>query len=666
MRSCAIIINLFFAGFVLNAQEKNEQVIDSLEQLLQQPLPRSERLKVLNRLTGYFIDVNTERFVALANEALSLVDSTTDKHQAGVAYMNSAMATEALGDYISSLAYNAKALQIFIELDDSVTMGYVFNNIGIAYNQMGDYGMAIYYLLKAAEINEIKNDFEGAGTAYINISEAYYNAKNYNRALELAHQAYHFLKNSEAEYIQGYAYEMLATAFIELNKFDSARYYIHLSRSLGMKYGNEYLINRNMGHMGRMYLKMKKYDSAQYYLTRTIQQSKGKHLSDVLLPATLALSQSLLAEGKINEALSQANWVHKSSKEIENNVLTIESCVLLSRIYENLGDKDEALNYLKQANALKAKIMEQSVQASLQAKEIDLTLEREKRAKLAALASLEKSDKILVRQRYIIISAIVVLLSLVTLLYLLFKINIARKRTNEKLAQNNEQLNRLNQEVNGLIHTIVHDLKSPLNSLQGILFVLEHQLKNNPQAMELIGQGHRVLAGGHEIIAELLELKELEEKPISLQLEIVSLKRVIDEIVAEYQPYTRQKDILLTANAPDVEVMMDRHIVKRLITNLVSNAIKFSPKGRPVHINASRSNGHVVFEVIDQGPGFSAADIEKMYAKFQRLSARPTGGENSNGLGLAIVDLLVKQLNASIDLKTELGKGSAFTVTVPV
>jgi signal transduction histidine kinase len=106
--------------------------------------------------------------------------------------------------------------------------------------------------------------------------------------------------------------------------------------------------------------------------------------------------------------------------------------------------------------------------------------------------------------------------------------------------------------------------------------------------------------------------------------------------------------------------------MKRLITNLVSNAIKFSNKGKPVTIQAQSVDKKIIFEVKDEGPGFQPDDIEKMYAKFQRLSARPTGGESSHGLGLAIVDLLGKQLGATIDLKTEYGKGSAFTITVPV
>jgi signal transduction histidine kinase len=202
--------------------------------------------------------------------------------------------------------------------------------------------------------------------------------------------------------------------------------------------------------------------------------------------------------------------------------------------------------------------------------------------------------------------------------------------------------------------------------LEGILNILEPEVKHNSSAVDMIKFGRAALKNGHEIIKELLELRELEEKPLSLQLETVNLKRIVEEIVAEHSPYADQKQIELKADAPDVQVQMDKQLLKRLITNLVSNAIKFSEKGKPVSIQAKSKDSKVIFEVIDEGPGFNPADIEKMYAKFQRLSARPTGGESSHGLGLAIVDLLVKRLGATIDLKTESGKGSAFTITVPV
>jgi signal transduction histidine kinase len=659
-----LVLFLLITGS-LTAQNRHQQIIDSLENVLKQPLHDSLKLQTINYLSYYYTETNEDRFLELAEEALKLIGSTKNKYEIAGAYFNNALAAEVKGEYIASLGFNAKALQLYQELGDTVSVNLIFNNIGIAYNQIGDYSMAVYYLLKGVEMDEQRGDLVSASIYYINLAESYYSAKSYEIALQWGRKAYNNLKGKD-EYSMAYAAEMLAMTFIEVNKFDSTRYFVDISKAIATKYDNDYLINRNLSHMGRMFLKMKKYDSAEYYLMNTIQRSKGRNFSDLLLPSTLALAKCYHEQGKFKDALQQALWSYKSSSEIKNKILAMESCTIIAAIYESQNQKDATIKYLKLAADLRQKILEQSVQGSIQAKTFDLVIEKEKKAKLAAVKSLEERGKVLERQRYILITGTVVVIFLLAMLYLFRKINLERKKINAQLTQNNSQLNKLNQEINGLIHTIVHDLKSPFNSLQGILQIMQMESKGEPVINELIKEGHKVINRGHEIIRELLELRELEEKPVSLQLEETSLKLFVDQITAEYITYAQQKDITINASAPDVTVTLDKQLVKRLITNLISNAIKFSPKGKPVTINALTTEKNIIFEIIDEGPGFEPTDIEKMYNKFQRLSARPTGGESSNGLGLAIVDLLVKKLNASIDLKTEIGKGSAFTITVPI
>ena len=486
MRLIYTISFVLCAAAFASAQEYEQRMIDSLEQVLSKPLTKKQRLQNINYLVYFYQDVNTERFISLCEEALALIDSSTSKVDAGNTYLNMALATESKGEYVTSLAYNAKALQVFQALGDSISVGVILNNIGIAYNQMGDYSMAVYYLLKAVEMDEKRRDTLYAAVDYINVAESYYSAKIFNVAVEWARKAYQQLSRPAGEYNRGYAAEMLAMAYIEVNKFDSARHYIRIAQGIGNKFSNEYLINRSTGHLGRLYLKTKRYDSAEYYLTKTVQLSKGKNLSDILLPATIALSRCLLAKGNAGDALIHATWAYQSSLEIKNKVLATESCKLIASLYESMGNKDENIRYLKLAAEYREEILQQSVQGSLQAKAFDIILEKEKRAKLIAEMSLSERGKVVIRQRYLLAGGTVIVLVLLGMLYLLRKINIERKKTNEQLMLNNIQLDKLNEEINGLIHTIVHDLKSPLNSIPGILYVLEAQVKDNAVVTEMM------------------------------------------------------------------------------------------------------------------------------------------------------------------------------------
>jgi signal transduction histidine kinase len=114
------------------------------------------------------------------------------------------------------------------------------------------------------------------------------------------------------------------------------------------------------------------------------------------------------------------------------------------------------------------------------------------------------------------------------------------------------------------------------------------------------------------------------------------------------------------------QVKLDADYLGRIVDNLLTNAIKFSPRNLSVDLAAGRSNGHLWISIKDQGPGFSERDKLQMFQKFKKLSARPTAGETSNGLGLAIVKTLVDRLNGQIDLITGEGKGSEFIVKLPL
>jgi signal transduction histidine kinase len=120
-------------------------------------------------------------------------------------------------------------------------------------------------------------------------------------------------------------------------------------------------------------------------------------------------------------------------------------------------------------------------------------------------------------------------------------------------------------------------------------------------------------------------------------------------------------------------MLADKHRTLQVVENLLSNAIKFSPKNSGVTVAIERENENraaeahpcIVITVADEGPGLSDEDKTKLFGKFARLSAQPTGGEHSTGLGLSIVKKLVEAMRGDIRCESELGKGARFIVRLP-
>src|SRR6185436_4171694 len=119
-----------------------------------------------------------------------------------------------------------------------------------------------------------------------------------------------------------------------------------------------------------------------------------------------------------------------------------------------------------------------------------------------------------------------------------------------------------------------------------------------------------------------------------------------------------------TPGAPRASV--DKARFAQVVDNLLSNAIKFSPSGTTVRVRLHSQDGRLAFSVEDQGPGIAEEDRKLLFRSFQKLSARPTGGEKSTGLGLAIVKRIVDAHGGTIEVESSAGGGARFIVTVPI
>jgi signal transduction histidine kinase len=240
-------------------------------------------------------------------------------------------------------------------------------------------------------------------------------------------------------------------------------------------------------------------------------------------------------------------------------------------------------------------------------------------------------------------------------------------KQNEVLERNNRKLDELNSQKDNLMNIVAHDLKAPINRIAGLVAILEREGELNKNQKEYVRLIQESTQGGLSLITDLLDVHAWGHQEDDLEVIVFSPADLLQEMASSFRPIADTKMIRIDVEAVDSHrVLCDAGIVSRILENLLSNAIKFSPLHAVVTVKATISAPFLQLMVRDQGPGFSEADISQLYQKFRKLSARPTAGESSNGLGLAIVKILTERLGGVISLKTELGRGSEFTVNIPV
>jgi putative ABC transport system substrate-binding protein len=243
-------------------------------------------------------------------------------------------------------------------------------------------------------------------------------------------------------------------------------------------------------------------------------------------------------------------------------------------------------------------------------------------------------------------------------------------RTRE-LAFANERLKELDRMKSDFVSHVSHELRTPLTAIKGAVDLILREVAG-PLTEKQIHYLSRVRANTQHLaglINDLLDLSKIESGRMEVKSSRVSLGGLVHDVVEALRPVAAEKVIALeaTAREPSILVLADRDKINQVLTNLIGNAIKFTPAQGKVTVSASR-NGHesVQVSVSDTGPGVPREEKEKIFAKFYRIAE--VNGENpkGTGLGLAIAKALVELHGGKIWVESEPSRGSMFSFTLPV
>jgi len=246
-----------------------------------------------------------------------------------------------------------------------------------------------------------------------------------------------------------------------------------------------------------------------------------------------------------------------------------------------------------------------------------------------------------------------------------------RKRAEEEITQKNAQLVDLNNEKNQLLGMAAHDLRNPLSIVNtASAFLLDDASRRLPEAkraefLRRINSGSKFML---RLIDDLLDVAKIEAGRLELELRDGDLCALIEENLAINRMLADNKNIRLDfAPEPGLpSLRFDRDKVEQVLSNLVSNALKFSAPGTAVTVLVSRVDGNVVVSVRDQGQGIPTEEFDELFKPFGRTSVHGTAGEKSTGLGLAICRRIIEGHGGRIWAESEFGKGSVFSFSLPV
>lgn len=245
---------------------------------------------------------------------------------------------------------------------------------------------------------------------------------------------------------------------------------------------------------------------------------------------------------------------------------------------------------------------------------------------------------------------------------------LSRVRTHLALKTAHDRLKQLAEDKDELLGILAHDLKNHLGGMQMSANLLREWVARSSDAKpaqlceNICHNTGQLLAFVKEFLAN-----SAADHGIALKPETVNLSEAVTHAVKDYLEAARRKKLEFRLELPvgPVHVLADPNALTQVLDNLLSNAVKFSPVDKQIIIAVRQTATGVECLIQDQGPGFSAEDKTRMFRRYGRLSARPTGGEPSTGLGLSIVKKLMQAMKGELTCDSTPGEGATFAVHLP-
>lgn len=659
--------------------------IDSLKSKLSQATGE-KRFSILNDLGFEYRLSSPDTTIYYCKQAYELGTALKVKKNLSKPLSFIGLAFAYKGDYKTSFEYHQDAIRVAEEQKDSIQLGYCYNNFGRLFFEQGDLTRAYNNFIKCYEIFENTN--EDVGKAYIarSLSNLYKSQGDYAKALTMSLHAFRLREKIGEPRPLISALTELGLVYGELKQKDSANSCFRRADSLAYNI-------RDYISQAELKLGWAEFLSSNGDIHQADTLAHNAYWMIVNASNYRLLPRVNLLMGQVHYKLHQYDKAMVYLKNLlamtsEANLdLQRDAHFYLSQIYENSGNDEKSTQHINRYLILKESL--QSVELARQIEKLQFQLEIEKKESETELwkANSARNDAIIAQQRLENIILIAVITFVSALFFVQYR-NTKKKREinekleqqyaeiqkqkqeiaeqNEKLEKRNHDLSELNHEKDTLMNIVAHDLKSPLNRIHGLSELIEVEGSLSNGQIKYLGLIKDSTRSGLDLIVDLLDVNSLEvnREPYYSNFNLSTFLR---DRVGVFGHYASIKEIEIKLIEGSIDdIFLDQEYLARIMDNLISNAVKFSPRNSLIIISAEKTNGFYVIEVKDHGPGFSPGDKKFLYQKFKKLSARPTAGETSNGLGLAIVKILVDRLDGKIELNSTPGQGSEFIISFPV
>jgi len=576
-------------------------------------------------------------------------------------------------DSKKSMKFAESALRLSLAHNYKIGEAYAYLNIGSIYSLREIYSFGMDYIQKSQAIFKNQNDSKGLANCYISLGLLYgylndfeEQIKYYKRSLDI------FNKLNLPDRI-AVSLHNLGESYYNNKDLENSREMTLLSIDISKSIGHSILLSACYNVMGRVELSSKNYDKAEVYFQKVIkiyrESSEDAH-KITTLESFIHISEIYKIRKHYD---NQIDFLNQASEfALTYNLPSYLAAIYHEKIlfYSNKNNQKMVKKYITEQKLILDNIYLKSMEDKTDLVKSSLSsgiLEKENR--LLEQTELSQKEKIETRN-ILLIAAIISFSILIFFVRKLMSVTNKVKRKNKKINNQNDELQSLISARNKLFAIIGHDLRGPIGNFKQLIDHLvskDFDLNDIESLSELLHTVQGSSTTTYELLESLLLWAGTQQNDIIYSPANYNLHETTSKTLRLLQEASSQKKITILNEVPEDQIIYaDPNMITTVIRNLISNAIKFTPKNKTITVSITKNEKHWIISVQDEGVGISKENINKIFDINSNFIGSGTNNEKGSGLGFLICQEFVKKHNGEIRIESKEGIGSLFSFTIPI
>jgi len=559
----------------------------------------------------------------------------------------------------SSELYLTKGIYIANNANDQRMLASLYNMMGNVMKEKNDYKEAVDYYLKATEIFEQLQDYDGLAQSLSNVGNLQNLMGDYDKALAYAQQSLTIAEKINKQPSIAYSNRLLGRIYRKQQKFDEALAVYQKAIEVYEMLGAKRDVSETLTSMGNIYYEKNDLQKAKVHYSRSLSISKSISDSVNMTYSYAALGSASFQLKQYAQSAQYFDSTIRIANRIKLPALVMDSYLGLSELYADQKNFERAYYYQLQYAALSDSLT--TIQNREEAANREARYQSEKKeSEIRTLNAENELNQLRLHQqksqRNYLIGILVLSLALIGLLIYLYRV---QQKTNRKLET-------LNQVQSRFFANISHEFRTPLSLIIG---PLQQQIQQHPNDNEAVSWKimHRNAVRLHRLIDQLLDLSKIESGNMKVHAAEGDLKQFLKTVYAYFVSFADQKQISYTLHVPQEPVsgFFDRDKLEKIVSNLLFNALKFTPEGGQVQLIVKHSDNQLTVQVADTGPGIPADQLTQVFNRFHQVNSTSATLIGGTGLGLSLSKELTEAHHGTLTAESPETGGSIFTLIIP-